>query len=117
MAVSGFHLANPVGPHALDLLLLKLDLLALHLGNHFLVARFFGLAFVPLLESDLGNDAVILFFLLRLVVDHALLMPLNLLLDHVLAQLDEADLKPLLENLVALLFLDLLGEPFLLFNS
>jgi hypothetical protein len=81
------------------------------------VSVLFGLPLFPLLVSDLRHHFHVFFSLLLILVFLYFLVMLYFLLDQLLALFDETNFEPLFENLVGLLLLNLLLEPFFLFFS
>jgi len=111
------HVSDSLKSHALGLLLVHFDALLFHTINHFLVTSLFCLTLVPLLVLDLCDNSPVFFILHILFVYKASFLRLNLFLNHLLPQLDQADLQPFLEDLVALFSLKLYLKTLFFFFS
>lgn len=114
-AVALLNISDSLKPHALSLLLVHSDALLIHTLNHFLVTGLLCLTLVPLLVLYLCDNSSVFFVLHIFFVYHASFLCPDLFLNHLLSKLDQADLQPLLKNLVAFLIFKLYLKTLFLF--
>ena len=117
VSVSLLHISDALKSHPLRLLFVHSDALLVHAVNHFLVSRLFSFPLVPLFVLDLCNYPSVFFVLHFFFVYHTSFLCPNLFLNHLLAKLDQADLEPFFENLVALFLFKLYLKALFLFVS